>query len=291
MGSPFVQEVHSQIDSAQKLEWTARNLARGLNFGKHNSQKIGVGMEFNQYRNYVQGDDIRLLDWKMYAKTQQYYIRQADIETNNSLHIAIDNSTSMDYSEGEMSKIELGKILTATLSYVIAQQSDQFGWSSGGKEFPKSQGLKNWRRSILTLDQLTTNMQSNKIDKATMVNRNSGVHVWVTDLYASQQDIEDYIATHNNPQVEMILFHLIGKEEEQLNFKSNTKFIDLETGTEMQVNAVKYAKEYKDALGQHVLNIKRHCQSKHVVYRKIYLQSDIRKELSSFLRGYNSLSQ
>ena len=285
-----INTIGGHIDSAASLEWKSRSLAKGLNLGKHESKKLGVGMEFDQFRNYVQGDDIRLLDWKMYAKTGQYFIRQSAIETNHSLLVSIDNSKSMDYIEAGTSKMDLAKIITATLTYIMARQADHFSWQGGATSFAKSQGLKNWLRSLLVLNELSTDDSTNLINPQKTRTNDSGIHLWITDLYLDKAAFDQFIANNYSPNRELIIFHLIGRREEKLDFDTNSKFIDLESGEEMHVNAKKFSERYRNALGQHIHQIKRTCQNKGIVYRKVYLQSDLQQELRSFLIDYNALA-
>ena len=285
MSRSINKEVAENIRSAANLELKARNLARGMNMGKHHSFRIGGGMEFDQYRNYVQGDDIRLLDWKMYAKSQQYYIRQSKIESNSCLHVILDNSKSMSYEEDGKSKIGIAKIITATLSYVIVQQGDQFGWQAGKSIFAKSSGLKNWRRSLLQLEKL--NMDSEALSDHVV--RIDGIQLWITDLYMELSKIEQFVTSCVSRNSELVIFHLIGRNEESLNFKNNSKFLDLESGEKLHVNAKKYSKRYQNALNQHLFQVKRICQRKGIVYKKIYLQSELKLELQLFLTEYNAM--
>jgi len=283
MSLPFNQAINVNIQSASDLEWKARIFAKGLILGKHHSTKLGGGMEFTQYRNYVQGDDVRLLDWKMYAKSNQYFIRQSEIESNNKLQVTIDSSKSMDYSEAGVTKLEVAKVITATLSYIMAQQGDQFAWESGSSSFPNSTGLKNWRRSVLQLDRLLS--EEEIIPKAIIPI--DGVHLWISDLYLDEVDIEKFITSVSGKNAEIVIFHLIGKDEESLDFGNNSKFIDLESGEHLYVNAKKFIAKYKVALDEHLFQIKRLCTRKGIVYRKIYLQSDLKSEMQSFLTDYN----
>jgi len=275
------------IDTATRLEWQARTYARGLRLGKHVSKKVGLGMEFNQFRSYVQGDDLRRLDWKMYAKTHDYFIRQSDVERNQQLQIIIDNSKSMDYQEKGTSKLDYAKLITATLTYIIAQQGDQFGWRSDDYTFVNSFGLHNWRRSLLDLDKLSSSNETSLPSG----NAQNGMLLWITDGYMEHQTIDKFLLTQNNPNQEIVLFHLVGRQEEELAFDANSKFVDLETGEELQVNAKQYADTYQANLGEHFHQIKRSCMNQGVVYRKIYLQDDFSQVLRNFLADYNHLTQ
>lgn len=279
-------QLTDHLDSAHLLEWTSRQLARGLQLGSHRSKQVGVGMEFHQFRNYVQGDDVRLLDWKMYAKTQDYFIRQADIESTQQLHIHIDTTRSMDYQEADQTKIDLAKLITATLTYVMARQGDQFSWSAAHTSFADSYGLHNWRRSVLELDKLTTH--NNPTTPSTFVN--NGLLLWITDLYEDLDIIKKFILEQHQPFTEVIIFHLVGRKEENLSFDANTKFVDLETQQEIQVNAKQYAATYKEALGQHIHEVKQYSLQQGVVYQKIYLQDNIQEALQLFLLTYNRLA-
>ncbi|MFT6809233.1 MAG: hypothetical protein ACJA01_002465 [Saprospiraceae bacterium] len=285
MSRSINKEVAGNIRSAANLELKARNLARGMNMGKQHSLRIGGGMEFDQYKNYVQGDDIRLLDWKMYAKTQQYYIRQSKIESNSCLHVILDDSKSMSYEEEGKSKIGIAKIITATLSYVIVQQGDQFGWQAGKSIFAKGSGLKNWRRSLLQLENL--NMDSKTLSDHVV--RIDGIQLWITDLYMELSKIEQFVTSCASRNSELVIFHLIGRNEESLDFKNNSKFLDLESGEKLHVNAKKYSKRYQNALNLHLFQVKRICQRKGIVYKKIYLQSELKLELQLFLKEYNAM--
>src|SRR5205085_10564008 len=95
--------------------------------GSNRSQSIGIGYEFSQYRSYEPGDDLRLLDWKMYARSERYYIKQSEVETNITVKFILDASKSMGYKEDGLSKLAYGKVMTAALGYLARKQSDTYG--------------------------------------------------------------------------------------------------------------------------------------------------------------------
>lgn len=275
------------FDDLASLEWHARKLAQGLLLGSHRSQKLGSGMEFNQYRAYTQGDDLRLLDWKMYAKTGKYFIRQSTIESNQHLHVTLDDSRSMDYRERGYSKFELAKLMTAALTYVISNQQDNCSWQSGTKLLAKGHGLKHWRRSLQALSDLSiAKTESTVLAK----NQYNGMHVWITDLYMGLDELDKYLDTLSGPKREVVVLHVIGRDEESLSFSNNTKFIDLESGAEVQVNTKQFAKYYKDALGGHIHNAKRLSTQKSAIYKKVYLDDDVAITLRDLIVDYNQLS-
>src|SRR5688500_13223707 len=103
------------LNSISGLELIARIIVEGFMSGSNKSQTIGAGQEFSQYRSYEPGDDLRQLDWKMYARSERYFIKQAEIETNITVKLIADASHSMSYSEDKLSKPQYAKVLTAAL--------------------------------------------------------------------------------------------------------------------------------------------------------------------------------
>ena len=95
MNSSTNSTIKTMVESAQHLEWLSRKVSKHHIYGTHASRQVGQGLEFEQYRPYIQGDDLRQLDWKLYAKTGKYYIKQSPISAQDHLHIVIDNSPSM----------------------------------------------------------------------------------------------------------------------------------------------------------------------------------------------------
>src|SRR5881396_979803 len=112
------------ISRAQALGLKARTIVEGLRVGDHKSPYRGFSVEFVQHREYVPGDDIRHIDWKSYGRSERYTIKQYEQETNYAGHILLDASRSMVYGDGATNKLEYGKLLAATLAYVIIHQRD-----------------------------------------------------------------------------------------------------------------------------------------------------------------------
>jgi uncharacterized protein (DUF58 family) len=125
MASAYLQP--DVLARAEILGLKARTIVEGLRVGEHRSPFRGYSVEFVQHRQYVPGDDIRHIDWKSYGRTERYTIKQYEQETNFLGHILLDASRSMLYGDGEANKLEYGKLLAATLAYVIIHQRDSAG--------------------------------------------------------------------------------------------------------------------------------------------------------------------
>jgi len=272
------------IDSAKSLEWIAKSIAKGQLQGKHKSQRLSSGYEFSQFRPYVQGDDLRLIDWKMYAKTEKYYIKLSDVERDHNLHIIIDNSRSMDYEEDNWSKLLFAKLLSACVSYVTIQQGDAFSWSSLDQLFPRSLGMQHWRNSINALHDLNSSKASRLIN---LKPENNKVYLWLTDLYQEIDDIKSVVDSLKHNNTELIIFHLLGEREESLDFPNNTTFIDLESDEKVQVNPKEYLSQYQEQFNEHLKACKKLFYEKGINYQQAYINRPVQQSLKLFLDSYN----
>ena len=115
------------LNSITGLELVARAIVEGFMSGSNKSQSIGSGQEFSQYKNYQPGDDLRQLDWKMFARSERYFIKEAEIETNITVKFMLDASRSMSYSEDTISKLQFAKVMIAALAFLARKQGDTFG--------------------------------------------------------------------------------------------------------------------------------------------------------------------
>src|SRR6185295_1765933 len=106
------------LNTVNGLELVARIIVEGFMSGSNKSQSMGAGQEFSQYRSYEPGDDLRQLDWKMYARSERYFIKQAEIETNITVKFMLDASNSMSYQEDDISKLQYAKVLIAALAFL-----------------------------------------------------------------------------------------------------------------------------------------------------------------------------
>ncbi len=275
----------SLIENAKQLEWLSRKLSQQYLYGKHDSRQIDTGLEFEQYRPYIQGDDLRQLDWKLYAKSSKYFIRQSPITAQNHLHQVVDNSASMNYREESYSKLELAKVLCAALSYISVYQGDTFSWEADPKVMQKSSGHKKWQISIIELFRISSLEQG-------MVNEHRiyrGKVIWFTDLYMNIDRIKTNLSLNGRKGTEFVLVNLIGKKEEELSFEKSTNFQDLETGERIDLNTESYRNTYKAKLSSHHRSIKDLCLTYRVPMIKVYIDNPVEQTLRTIIRQINIL--
>ena len=274
------------LDTAQNLEWNARKLSHGLTLGGHRSVRAGDGLEFAHYRAYTPGDDLRQLDWKLYAKTEKFYIKQSPLPSAHHLHGIIDSSNSMEYAEDAVTKRDYATLMLASLSYIFMMQGDTFSWQSGTQQLPPSNGRKKWHHSTQLLHQTKSRIEHNMA----MPTINSGVLIWFTDLYLSHAEIERFLQLNVNPKLEIILVNLTGDKEMTLNFDAHTSFKDLETGEKVMLSINQYKSTYTERISKHLKEVEQLCYKYGVAYKQLSINSDPRQSLIMLTQYYNSLS-
>lgn len=277
------------VSTVNDLEWIANLLSTGYIQGKHISNRLETGQEFQQYRAYVHGDDARAIDWKMYARSGKFYIRQSMMETEHNFMFILDNSNSMGYAENEISKLEICKILCATLSKIITNQTDAFAVYGSSQIVSQGTGLKHWKQSLQALIDLENTDSTSKLPIPDA--RSNTIIVWMTDGYMKIREIEEYLASLKNPNTEILLILISGEKEKNLNFANNMTFIDLETKEKIELNTEQYRSTYQEKLDMHFHKIKNVCYRIGVWYHPVLMQEDLMETIRSMLYKYNYLYQ
>lgn len=278
------------LNSINGLELIARIIVEGFMSGGNRSQSTGVGQEFSQYRSYEPGDDIRQLDWKMYARSERYFIRQSEIETNITVRLLVDASNSMSYSEGDISKLDYAKVLTAALGYLARKQSDAFGLATVNEEKvrivqPRYE-QRHFLRFLHALTQLQTKGHWNKSDEVQQLfdHRGKEMIIFMTDLYDDNADLLNFIARLKTVRNEVIVFHIVGKQELELDFEGSFTFRDLETNESRKVSTQEQRVAYTTRVNEWVRQSKMWMYERQISYHQIRLQDPFENALRDFLK-------
>ena len=277
------------LSSVNGLELLARIIVEGFMSGTNKSQTIGVGQEFSQYRNYETGDDLRQLDWKMYARSERYFIKQADIETNITVKFMIDASRSMAYEEGGLSKLQYAKIITAALGYLARRQGDTFGLfvvnekhvASVHPRFEQQQFMRFLHALVLAKAESTwkTGGMERLFDR-----HGKEMIIFITDLYDRDSDLLHFIAGLKTQRNEVIVFHLLGEKEMNLDWEGSFTFKDLETLATVKVDTRLQKKEYQERVQLWIKSSRMALLEKSISYHAISMGKDIDQTLRNFLQ-------
>ncbi len=264
--------------------------------GINKSTIKGQGLEFSQYRSYQPGDDLRSLDWKMFARSDRYYIRESEVETNISVRLVVDASASMNHSDGDFTKIDYARYLTACLAYLANLQGDAIGLyifkHAELFSMVAKQDFQHLARLFFNLEQIkpegkfTKPIHYKEIFSGTQKRE---LLVFVTDLYQADDEILTLLDTLNSLGHEILVFHVLSRNELELDFKGYSTFEDLETGQTIQIDQTKARNEYKNRLAQHLDEIRMKMLDRRIYYRTVTTDEPLDQALSGFLKQRNKL--
>ena len=222
------------------IDLKARTIVEGFLTGLHRSPYKGFSVEFAEYRQYLPGDDLATLDWKVYARSDRHFVKKFEEETNLTCHLLIDVSGSMGYASGEISKLQYGSYLTGALAYLMHRQRDSFGLiafdDSISALLPASARSGHLRAVLLALERLQmgsrTNVAKPLHDLAAAV-RKRGMVVLVSDLLDDPATVLDGLKHFRYRGTDVIVFHILDPFELQFPFEHAARFRDMETSEEV----------------------------------------------------------
>ena len=246
----------SVVQSIKRLDLKAQFIVKGFMHGLHSSPLQGFSVEFSEHRKYEQGDDPKDIDWRLYARTDKYYVRKYEAETNMTGWLVVDSSASMGYSNGAgVTKFDYAISLAAALSYLMIHRQDPVGLATFGEKLGKSLPPRSKRSqfgSILsTLSQLRptgeTNVAASLAQLAGMIKRASLVMVF-SDLLGDPEETLRSVYRLRHAGHDVILFHILDDAEARFPFRGTVEFEDPETGETLVVDADSAREDYLQAL-------------------------------------------
>ena len=278
------------------LNLAAKATIDGFMSGINKSTVKGQGLEFSQYRSYQPGDDLRSLDWKMFARSDRYYIRESEIETNIAVRFLVDASASMNHTDGEMTKIEYARYLVASLAYLANLQGDAIGLyvfkNAGIYTMAAKQDFQHLTRLFYQLEQIkpegtfTKPIHYKEIFAGTQKRE---LLVFVTDFYQAHNEIFNLLDTLNTLRHEIVVFHVLARNEQELDFKGYTTFEDLETGETIQLDQTKARAAYQEKLALYLEETRMQLLDRKIYYQTISTDQSLDQALRDFLKQRNKL--
>ncbi len=238
------------------LELVARTVVEGFISGLHSSPFLGLSLDFAAHRPYMPGDDIRKVDWRVFARTDRFYVKEYEAETNANVFFALDISRSMDYGSGEVTKLEYARFMTACLAYLSAGQRDRVGAATFDSAlvdhvFPS---VRNRRLVLAALDRARAERAGDLLDPLSKIGeslRRRGLIVLVSDLYARPRAVLDAVAALKSKGHDVIVFHVLDPAELSFPFETPRSFEDLETGERIPITPDEMGKEYLEQVEAH----------------------------------------
>lgn len=262
------------VSRLASMELRARLVVEGFITGLHKSPYHGFSVEFAEHRQYMPGDEIRRIDWKIYGKTDRYYIKQFEEETNLKSYIIIDASKSMDFkSEGTVTKLEYASFLAAALAYLMMRQQDATGlviYDETVRRNLPPHSTKSYLQTILV--ELQNLKAKNKTGTGRALNtvaeqlRRRGLVIIFSDLFDNQDEVLQSLKHFRYKNNEVLLFHVLDPRERNFGYARDAIFKDLETGEEMMTQPHQIQRAYQEAMLEFIARYKRECREQRIDY-------------------------
>ena len=272
------------------LELRARVVVEGFLSGLHKSPHRGFSVEFNDYRHYQRGDDMRHIDWKLYARSEKFYIKQYEDETNVRCVILLDTSASMEYSSGSVSKLHYGITLASALAYFIMRQRDAVGlitFDDKVREYiPAKCRQPHLMRILRSLSQVESGMKTDVVkpltDLAASLSKKSMV-ILITDMLDDEERIISTLQNIRGMGNDVLTFQLMDDAELNFPFNEASEFIDMENNKTYITSPAAIRKAYLDNLNEFLSYCKKKCQSSGVDYCLMNTHEPLDEALSAYM--------
>tara|TARA_B100000029_G_scaffold301281_1_gene294152 strand:+ start:5132 stop:6028 length:897 start_codon:yes stop_codon:yes gene_type:complete len=285
------------VASIENISLRARLVVEGFLTGLHKSPYHGFSVEFAEHRSYGPGDELKHLDWKLYGKTDRYYIKQYEEETNLLSYILLDISKSMTYASHEIAKVDYGSYLASALSYLMLKQRDAvsltlFDEKTRGYVPPHStqshlnlilEKLDNIEPGNDTKISPTLHELAEKIKKR-------GLVILISDLLDEPEQVLAGLKHFRHKKHEVIVFHLIDPKEQDLSFSIRTRFYDIETGEKITTEPWQIRKAYKKVLENFQSNYAKEMRKRNIDYIPIITNQPLDIVLNHYLEKRKKIS-
>tara|TARA_Y100001970_G_scaffold284771_1_gene402851 strand:+ start:3795 stop:4682 length:888 start_codon:yes stop_codon:yes gene_type:complete len=285
--------VINQIDN---LYLKAKMIVEGYMSGLHKSPYHGFSIEFSEHRAYGIGDAVKNIDWKIWSKTDKYYIKRFEEETNLLAHIFLDSSKSMNFSSINISKFEYSKMIVAILSYLMMQQKDATGLVVFDSEIKSTIPPKNNKSHLNTILSI---IENTKIGNDTNISKilhlgaekikKRGLVILISDLLDEPNKVIDSLKHFKYNNNEVLVFHIMDPKEINLDYDEPTIFKDLETNQTIEAEPWQINQSYEKEIKSLIKYYKTECSINKIDYNLIITNQKIEWVLSQFLNKRKKL--
>ncbi len=278
------------------ISMRAKMVVEGYIIGQHRSPYHGFSVEFAEHRSYEPGDEVRHIDWKLYGKTNRLYVKRYEEETNLRAHLILDTSKSMDYASGKVSKLQYGSYLLAALSYLMISQQDAAGvvlFDESIRSFipPKSTPSHlNTLLNVLDVEEPGTDTKIEPVlhEMAERINKR-GLVIIISDLFDEPNSIMNGLKHFRHSKQEVILFHILDRNELEFDFNSRTKFVDMESGEEITTDPWHLKNDYKNLIKSLQDYYKSQCRLNLIDYVPLFTDDSLDKGLNEYFNKRQKL--
>jgi uncharacterized protein (DUF58 family) len=243
------------------LELLARTVVDGFIAGLHESPYLGVSTDFAEHRPYLPGDDVRRVDWRLWGRTDRFYVKEFEADTNANLVVLLDVSKSMAFGSGPVTKLDYGRFLAASLLYLSRRQRDRVGLVTFDTELREviPASARHLERALHALERAEPRSGAASMKepllKAGAILRRRAILVLISDCYEPPEQIVSSLGALRGRGSDLIVFHVVDPAEREFAFTEPAPFEDLETGERLPIIPAGQAQRYRALFAEHCENL------------------------------------
>jgi uncharacterized protein (DUF58 family) len=282
----------AQLVGIKDLQLMARTVVDGLMSGLHRSPHSGSSIEFAQYRPYSQGDDLRKIDWRLFARTDRLHIKQYEEETTLRCTILLDCSGSMDYSSHAVQKFQYARILAASLAVLLQRQRDAVGLIAYHHELltyiPPLSNVRHLRRVLVELDQIEAEGHTDTpgaLHYLGDVLKPRGMVVLISDLLHPLDEMLDHLKSLKARRQDVLVLQISDPAEQTFPFDESATFVDAESGKEQYAVPEAVREQYLENRHNHFEQIRKECLSSEIDIAEFTTNEPLDAALRFFLHN------
>jgi uncharacterized protein (DUF58 family) len=278
------------------LELVSRSVVDGFINGLHRSPYFGASVDFAEHRGYVPGDDIRRVDWRLYARTDRYYIKEYEADSNANFSVLMDVSKSMGFGSEGMTKLDYARMLAGCLTYLVHRQRDRVGLVAFDREIVEHvpPSAKHMEVVLHVLDRLSPMREGNlRGPLHTMAEHfgRRGLLVLISDLYEDPDTVLEAVGPLRFRGNDLIVFHLLDRAELEFSFADPSAFEDLESGEQIPVVPEALGEQYRQLVQEHIAALQERLSANRVDYTLVNTSFPLDHALFSYLSARERLAR
>ena len=278
------------------LELLAKTVVDGFLTGLHRSPYLGFSVDFAEHRPYMPGDDIRRIDWRLFARSDRHYIKLFEADTNANFSVLLDVSASMSYGSHSLTKLDYARYLSACLTFFSSRQRDRIGLVTFDHDIvdyvPPS--MKHLDTILHTLDRVTAGRRGSLTEpmlKITELLRRKGILVVVSDFYEEVDSVLSALGPLRARGHDVIVFHVMDPYELEFPFEEASGFEDLETGEQIPVIPTKLRDDYMNMVQNHLATLKKRFSDNRIDYTLLDTSKPLDLALFQYLLARERMSK
>jgi uncharacterized protein (DUF58 family) len=253
------------------LDLLARTVVDGFINGLHKAPYLGVSVDFAEHRGYMPGDDIRFIDWRVFARTDRFYVKRFEADTNANFSVLLDVSKSMNFASKGVTKLDYARFLTACLCYLSTKQRDRVGLVTFDSEIlervpPSAKHLEVVLHRLDQVDASRAGDLERPMFLMTEFFKRRSILAVISDFYEDPQTVIDAIKPLRYSGNDVMVFHVLDPAEINFPYDEATSFQDLETGRKMPVIPEKLREQYRALVREHTAAIEKLCGQNRIDY-------------------------